>query len=151
MNVGTLAETYGASFNISGFFNNSGGNQWTFTQSTGVLAVQAAASGYASWAATNGGGQTADLDFDNDGVANGVEFFMGQTGSSFTANPPLAGNTVTWPKSAGFVGTYKVETSSDLNIRTDVTGSAVDNGTSVSYTLPTGNPKLFVHLVVTPN
>ncbi len=158
VNVGTLAETYGASFNVPGFANNSGvwtmtsgGNEWTFTEATGILTVQAAASGYATWASANAGGQTADLDFDNDGVANGVEFFMGQTGSSFTANPPLVGNTVTWPKSAGFVGSYKVETSTDLVNWTDVTGSAVDNGTSVSYTLPTGNPKLFVHLVVTPN
>lgn len=158
VNVGTLTETYGATFSVVGFTNNagvwtmtSGANQWTFTQATGVLTVQAAASGYASWAATNAGGQTADLDYDNDGVANGVEFFMGATGSSFTSNPPVVGNVVTWPKAAGFSGTYRVETSADLVNWTNVTGSAVDNGTSVSYTLPTGNPKLFAHLVVIPN
>jgi hypothetical protein len=100
----------------------AGSKQWTFTQATGVLTVGAAPSGYASWASANAGGQTADLDYDNDGVANGVEFFMGQTGSGFTANPPLVGDTVTWPKSAGFVGSYKVETSTDLVIWTDVTG-----------------------------
>jgi autotransporter-associated beta strand protein len=158
VNVGTLTETYGLTFSVTGFTNNagvwtmtSGGNEWTFTEATGILTVQAATSGYASWAAANAGGQTAGLDFDNDGVANGVEFFMGTTGSSFTANPPVTGGTVTWPKSAGFSGTYRVETSTDLVTWTDVTGSAVDNGSSVSYTLPTGNSKLFVHLVITPN
>lgn len=42
-----------------------------------------AADDYAAWATANGA-TTAELDHDNDGVENGVEYFMGQTGSSFT-------------------------------------------------------------------
>ena len=76
---------------------------------------------------------------------------MGQTGSSFTANPGVVAGKVTWPKVAGYSGTYRVETSGDLSHWTDVTVSAVDNGSSVSYTLPAGNSKLFVHLVALPN
>lgn len=158
IHTASLEETYGPTFSVMGFTNNAGvwtmtagANVWTFTQATGVLTVQAAAGGYTSWAAANAGGQTADLDHDGDGVKNGVEFFMGETGSGFTANPAAVNGTVTWPKSAAFSGTFRVETSTDLIHWTDVTGAAVDHGTSVSYTLPTGNPKLFVHLVVTPD
>jgi len=158
VNVGSLTESYGATFNVTGFTNNAGvwtkiagGNQWTFTQSSGVLSVQAATGGYSSWAATNAGGQTADLDYDGDGVQNGIEYFMGETGSGFTATPTVVAGQITWQKSAGFVGTYRVETSDNFILWNDVTGAAVDNGSSVSYTLPTGNSKLFVHLVVLPN
>ncbi|MEK7949644.1 beta strand repeat-containing protein [Luteolibacter soli] len=158
VDVGSLTETYGGTFSVAGFTNSSGvwtktagGNLWTFTQSTGVLTVQVATGGYSSWAATNAGGQTESQDYDGDGVQNGIEYFMGQTGSGFTANPSVVAGQITWPKSAGFSGTYRVETSTNLTSWTDVTGSAVDNGSSVSYTLPTGNAKLFVHLLVTPN
>jgi autotransporter-associated beta strand protein len=158
VNVGSLTETYGGTFNVVGFTNNAGvwtkiegGNQWTFTQSSGVLTVQEATGDYTSWAAANAGNQSADLDYDGDGVENGVEYFMGQTGTSFTANPAVVAGQITWPKSASFSGTYRVETSDNLETWNDVTGSAVDNGSSVSFTLPTGNSKLFVHLVVLPN
>ena len=40
-------------------------------------------------------GQGSGQDFDKDGMPNGVEYFMGATGSSFTPNPPIAGGTVT--------------------------------------------------------
>ncbi len=114
------------------------------------IALVGTPSGYASWAATNAGGQTAELDFDNDGVANGIEFFMGETGSTFTANPAVVGGKVTWPKSTGFTGTYAVETSPDLAVWTAATEGVVDNGTSVEYTLPTGEVRLFLRLAVTP-
>ena len=110
------------------------------------------ASGFSTWAGANGAtGQSSSDDHDGDGVPNGVEYFMGQTGSSFTSNPALNGaNTVTWPKSAGFTDSYRVETSTNLSFWTDVTAGAVDNGSSVSYTL-TGAGKQFVRLVVIAN
>ncbi len=114
------------------------------------IALVGTPSGYASWAATNAGGQTAELDFDNDGVANGIEFFMGETGSTFTANPAVVGGKVTWPKSAAYIGTWAVETSPDLAVWTAATEGVVDNGTSVEYTLPTGEVRLFLRLAVTP-
>jgi len=114
---------------------------------TGILQVTTGPAGYASWAATNAGGQAANLDFDNDGVANGVEYFMGATGSTFTPNPAVINGTITWPKDPTAAATGVVETSPDLVTWTSVT--AADNGTSLSYTLPTGSPKLFVRLRVT--
>jgi hypothetical protein len=106
-------------------------------------------SGYAGWAGANAPGQTPGEDYDNDGVENGIEYFMGQTGSSFTALPGLDGtNTITWPKDPAYTGTWQVQTSPDLGTWTDVAGT--DNTTSVSYTLPSGMDKLFVRLLVTP-
>jgi autotransporter-associated beta strand protein len=166
-NVTSLAGPYGTSFQVvntdgSPWSNTGetwtkdggGGKTWSFDETTGTLSLSQGA-GYSAWAALNAGGQDPNLDFDLDGVQNGVEFFMGETGSTFTANPTVvtsgAVRTVTWPKSASFSGTYKVETSENLASWTNVTGSVVDNGSSVVYTLPTGSPKVFVRLVVTPN
>jgi hypothetical protein len=116
---------------------------------------------YAAWATENAGSQAANLDWDNDGVSNGVEFFMGAA-SGFTANPGLVGSTVTWPNggniSSSAYGTqFVVQTSSDLVTWGDVTeGDFQQFGTntagSLSYTLdPANNPgKQFVRLRVTP-
>lgn len=106
--------------------------------------------GYPTWAAANAGGQAGNLDYDGDGVANGVEFFMGETGSSFTANPQPVGGLVKWPHSATATGaTFKVWTSDNLSTWTDKTADAVDSGGFVSYLLPVSDPKLFVRLEVT--
>ncbi len=114
--------------------------------STGTVTVAAS---YAGWASTNAPGQTPGQDYDNDGVDNGLEYFMGQTGSSFTAMPGLdATNKVTWPKAPTYNGTWQVQTSPDLAAWTNVVGT--DNGTSVSYTLPSGLGTRFVRLLVTP-
>ena len=113
---------------------------------TGTVTVGA---GYAGWASTNAPGQTPGQDHDNDGVENGLEYFMGQTGSSFTAMPGLdATNKVTWTKDPTYSGTWQVQTSPDLATWTNVVGT--DNGTSVSYTLPTGLGTAFVRLLATP-
>jgi autotransporter-associated beta strand protein len=104
---------------------------------------------YAGWSATNAPGQTPDLDYDNDGVENGIEYFMGLSSPGFTANPGLIANTITWPKSATFSGSYVVQTSGNLKNWTNVT--ATDSGSSVSYTLPAGQEKLFVRISVDPN
>jgi hypothetical protein len=117
---------------------------------------------FSSWATDYAGGQTANLDWDNDGVPNGVEYFM-NAAPGFTANPGLVGNTVTWPNggnipSSEYGTQYVVQTSSDLVTWGDETEGDVDqNGTntasSLSYTLdPANNPgKQFVRLKVTPN
>ena len=117
---------------------------------------------YASWATEYAGSQAANLDWDNDGVSNGVEFFMGAA-SGFTANPGLVGSTVTWPNggniSSSAYGTqFVVQTSSDLVTWDDVTEGdfqqfGTNTASSLSYTLdPVNNPgKQFVRLKVTPN
>ncbi len=105
---------------------------------------------YSTWAAVNAGGQDASLDKDGDGVANGVEYFMGETGSSFTANPQPVANVVSWPRSSIATGvTFRVFTSSDLSSWTDVTANAdTSNPAFVRYTLPPNAPALFVRLQV---
>ncbi len=112
----------------------------------------AATSGFSAWAnANNASNQTADQDHDNDGVKNGIEYFMGQTGSSFTALPALDGtNTITWPMDPAYLGTYEVQTSPNLSDWTNVTPRPVPSGGNLSYLLPTGLGKRFVRLLVTP-
>jgi hypothetical protein len=112
--------------------------------------------GYDTWATTNAGGQTTDLDYDNDGVANGVEYFMNTT-PGFTANPSFVGNTVSWPNggnipSSEYGTQYVVQTSSDLVTWDDVSEGNADNGATLSYTVdPVNGPaKQFVRLKVTP-
>ncbi|MES2924929.1 MAG: autotransporter-associated beta strand repeat-containing protein [Verrucomicrobiota bacterium] len=133
---------------------------------TGTGKIQVTPS-YGWWASANANNQTANLDFDNDGVKNGVEYFMGRTGSSFTANPSVVAGAVTWTNGGnipitayGPLGQYVVETSPDLVTWTPATegvgpGFVTTNtngpGGSLTYTLPTGAGKLFARLVVRPN
>lgn len=130
---------------------------------TGLLNVTGTAtSGYSTWAATNAGGQTADLDYDGDGVANGIEYFMGETGSTFTANPGIdSANKVTWPNggnidSANYGTEFTVQTSPDLINWTNVASgdSALTNnasGVSYQFAPSTMGAKKFARLKVTPN
>jgi hypothetical protein len=114
--------------------------------------IPAPSAGFTGWASNNGAtGQTPDQDHDNDGVDNGIEYFMGQTGSSFTAMPGLDGtNTVTWTMDPAYNGTYEVQTSPDLSVWTNVTPKPVPSDGNLSHTLPTGQGKQFVRLLVTP-
>jgi hypothetical protein len=119
-----------------------------------VVAVPGS-SPYAGWATDYAGDQTANLDWDNDGVPNGVEYFMNAT-AGFTANPGLVGNTVTWPNGGNIPSTdygtqFVVQTSTDLVIWEDVGEGNLDtNDGSLSYTV-SGPDKQFVRLKVTPN
>ncbi len=130
----------------------------TFTMEAGVTPFELPVvffdnnNGFSGWAAANAGGQGAAQDFDGDGVANGVEYFMGQTGSSFTPNPQPVGGIITWPHSATAYGaTFKVWISDNLSTWLNKTADAVDANGVVTYTLPVGEPKVFVRLeVVTP-
>jgi hypothetical protein len=113
---------------------------------------------YTSWATDNAGGQAASLDWDNDGVSNGVEYFM-NAAPGFTANPgPDGSKTVTWtnggniPSSAYGTG-FVVQTSTDLLSWADVPGNdtnLVNTSGSVTYTLP-GAGKQFARLKVKIN
>jgi autotransporter-associated beta strand protein len=126
------------------------GTSATVSVNSGNVILTVTVGGFASWAAANAPGQSPGDDHDNDGVKNGVEYFMGQSGSSFTSNPGLdETHKIIWPKDTAFNGTWEVETSPDLINWTNV--AATDLGTSVEYTLPGGMGTLFVRLVVTPN
>ena len=107
------------------------------------------AGGYNVWAASNAGGQAANLDFDHDGVANGVEYFMGQTGSTFTPNPSVVNGKVTWPYDPTTSGiTYLVMSSTNLGSWAPVSPQPVPSGGTLEYLLPTTGPTLFVRLEV---
>jgi hypothetical protein len=110
---------------------------------------------YALWASTNAGGQTADLDWDNDGVTNGVEYFM-NAAPGFTANPVLdSSNKITWTngdniRSSEYGTRFVVQTSADLTTWEDVAENQLfSNDGSLSY-IVTGSGKQFVRLKVMP-
>jgi len=105
---------------------------------------------YADWAAANAPGQSPGEDYNNDGVDNGVAYFMGATG--IATNPGLDGtNTVTWPVSATFSGDYEVQTSPDLGTWTNYTPKPAPSGGNLTFTLPSNLGKQFVRLLVIPN
>ena len=114
---------------------------------------------FATWAITNAGGQAANMDWDNDGVPNAVEFFMNAS-PGFTPNPGPVDNTVTWinggniPSSA-YGTAFVVQSSVDLVTWTDVPGNdsnLVNTSNSVAYTFSvSGVGKQFIRLKLTLN
>jgi hypothetical protein len=123
-----------------------------------------ATTGYVPWAATNGASNQPSEDTNNDGVANGVAYFMDKTG--LATNPGINGSgQVTWPNGGNINSSeygpgkqYVVQTSSDLQNWLDVDVLDLDTNTdavglvdgSLSYTLTGASPQ-FVRLKVTPN
>jgi autotransporter-associated beta strand protein len=123
-------------------------------------------SGYASWAGANSISLIPSEDTNNDGVANGVAYFMNVTG--LATNPAINGTTkkVTWPNGGNINSDqygiqFVVQTSSDLQTWTNVlvgdpnliNTSAVVSPPSdgeLSYTLTGASPQ-FARLKVTPN
>ncbi len=118
--------------------------------------------GYAAWKTVNGTTQTLDLDHDGDGVANGIEYFLGgnTNTSGFTPLPGVtkaAGTlSITWVKAASYNGTYGtdffVETSPTLAADSWTTeilgGTVVISGNELKYSFPAGTNQ-FVRLKVT--
>jgi autotransporter-associated beta strand protein len=147
---------------LTGTFSTSAPTGYTWNYGTGsnsqITLIQDAA-GYDSWKTANAGGQDSSLDWDNDGISNGVEFFMNAP-SGFTANPALAAGVISWTNggninSAAYGTQYVVQTSDDLVIWSDVpagelTINSAGPGGSLVYTL-TGPGKRFVRLKVSPN
>ena len=120
--------------------------------------------GYSSWASVNGAGANLNDDHDNDGVDNGVEYFMGGPNGNTTGFTALPGVTntggilsVTWTKAGDYTGTYGnqfvVETSDSLGgIWTDEVspGNVTVSGNIVTYTFPSPlGTKRFARLRVT--
>ncbi len=123
------------------------------------------ASNYDTWATTNGvPGQAANLDHDNDGVSNGVEYFIGGPTGNTTGFTPVPSVTttggvssITWTKAATYTGVYDtdyfVETSTSLATGSWATeaspGTVTISGNNVTYTFPAGPVKNFARLKVT--
>lgn len=128
-------------------FNTFAGPQFFIVGGTG---------GFADWAILNADGGAFDEDHDLDGMKNGIEYFFGETGSSFTANPSPVDGVVKWPRDASATGVgFRIWTSEtlDLNSWTNVTGDAdlISEPGFINYTLPTLTPKLFVRFEVFEN
>lgn len=124
--------------------------------------------GFAAWQTANSTAGTLDEDHDDDGVSNGIEYFIGGTTlpaantTGFTALPsvtPGSPLTVTWTKAATYTGTYgthfRVETSETLSgawspVSEGVGADTVQiSGNNITYTFPAGPAKKFARLVVT--
>ena len=113
---------------------------------------------YTVWASTHAGGGLPEGDSNNDGVKNGIAYFMNATG--IATNPALDATTrtVAWPNggiipSSEYGTQFVVQTSDDLAAWTDVLLSdpqLTNTSGSVSYTF-TGTAPHFVRLKVTPN
>lgn len=142
--------------------NAGSGTEIAQITGTGTLTVTSSpVAGYSAWQTANAPGQTVDQDHDNDGVDNGIEYFMGLSGTAFTSTPGIVADSITWPMGATYSGTYGVDyviqTSSDLNIWSPASVGAgpgtvaVNPGTSVVFTMPAPAGQLFVRLLVNPN
>ena len=172
VDASTLIETFGSSFTIPGWSEASnvwtkivGSKKYTFAESSGILTL-APAGGYSGWQSANSTAQAINLDHDNDGVSNGVEYFLGGS-SNTTGFTPVPGvvNTagtlsITWTKAASYTGTYGtdfwVETSATLanpwtnQIADPAPGFTVTfpSANEVKYTFPAGTTN-FARLKVT--
>jgi len=126
-----------------------------YADNSRVTLTSAPGFNFTTWAAENAPGETIDMDHDHDGVPNGIEYFMGVAGSSFTAPPPIVANGhLSWPKDptySGVYGTdYSVQTSTDLDAWSDVLrGEVLVDSTSIDYTLAIDGFTKFARLKVT--
>lgn len=130
---------------------------FAYDSGTAIALVSGGSAGnYASWASANGiAGQAFDGDFDGDGLPNGLEYAIAGLNPSGPDGSPgtLANGTLTFTKRAEAVAngdvTYTIETSLSLaeGSWTPVTPD-VNNATTISYTLPAGQGKLFARLLV---
>ena len=132
---------------------------------SGTLHVNSGPAGYAAWQSSNHTSGTINQDHDNDGVPNGIEYFLGgdTDTTGFTPLPPvdkaLDGTfSVTWTKGSGYAGIYNtdysVETSTTLNgdwqVETLGGGQVTDAPGYVKYTFPSPlGSKKFARLKVT--
>jgi hypothetical protein len=136
------------------------GGTWAGTITLTYLAP-ADETGYAAWAGANVGGQGPELDFDGDGVTNGIEFFLNTPPGPTTLPVLNANNTISWTNGGNIpaleYGTrFILQTSQNLEDWTDVPlGGLVENTGDIAvpgvltFTL-TGSSPRFVRLRVTP-
>jgi autotransporter-associated beta strand protein len=120
--------------------------------------------GFAAWQSANGTAGALDEDHDNDGVSNGIEFFLGGGADTtgFTELPGVVADggalSVTWTKAGDYDGVYGtdfvVETSETLSgtwspeaLSPAPGATVVITGNEVKFTFPAGT-KNFARLKV---
>ena len=106
--------------------------------------------GYAGWAHDHAGDGMPGEDFNNDGVSNGVAYFMGMDG--LATLPGVVDGKVTWPY-VNDVAAYEVQVSDNLTDWVPATSGVEETSSprQVIYTLlPSADPRKFCRLVVTP-
>jgi hypothetical protein len=116
--------------------------------------VASSSSGYSDWAALNVGGQTAGLDYDNDGVPNGIQYFLTKSGPS-TSISYLPLPAAKWLRDPSAAAAFNVQSSEDLSMWTNIPPDdpRLDvNANSVTYLFaPSDNRKRqFIRLEVLP-
>lgn len=140
--------------------NPGSGTELAQITGSGTLTVvsEPVVTGYQLWQDQNASGAPFTGDHDSDSVPNGIEYFMGETGNSFTVIPCLdASRSVLWPIGANYVGSYGpdffLETSPDLQGWNPVAIGDVTliPGVSLAYTLPTVSNANFLRLAVNPD
>ncbi len=116
---------------------------------------------FTTWQSLNGTSGSITADHDNDGVPDGIEYFLGGT-SNTTGQTVLPGITntsgtlsITWTKSATYLGVYGtdfvIETSTSLTgawTTESLGGNVAITGNNVTYTFPAAGTRRFVRLKV---
>jgi hypothetical protein len=106
---------------------------------------------YSYWAQIHATGGPPGGDHDNDGMPNAIEYLMGETGNTFTPNPTVINNTITWPKDPDAKASWEVQVSDTLDPLSWQPApyqSVTDTGSSIIFTLPAGQPRKFTRLKV---
>ena len=116
---------------------------------------------FESWQTANNTTGAFDSDHDNDGVPDGIEYFIGGN-SNTTGHTPMPGVengigalSVTWTRSSNYPGIYgthfRVESSDTLTgtwTPETVGGNVTVTGNNITYTFPSGGARRFVRLKV---
>jgi hypothetical protein len=163
-NTTTIVQTGGTGDKIIKYAYNTGASTsftMTVDNSSGLhnyafvnVVPEPSASSYSTWASANEiPGQPAGGDFDKDGLSNIVEYALGLS-PTVSSVPPgtfdgslLSFTKGTEAKANGDV-TYEIEQSTTLGGWTVVVPDAPASAT-ISYTLPSGQPKVFARLKIT--
>lgn len=116
---------------------------------------------FTTWQTLNGTTGTFSDDHDNDGVPNGIEYFLGGNANTTGQTPlPAITNTngtlsITWtkgPSHPGVYGTdYLIETNTTLTgtwTSETLGGNVTINGNAITYTFPASGDRRFVRLKV---
>jgi autotransporter-associated beta strand protein len=121
----------------------------------GILQVDVGAK-FSDWLSENGIiGEPPDGDFDNDGIKNLIEYALGLSPTQSDASPgTLEDNSITFTKGTAAVDNgdvaYAIQISTTLAPQSwGAVTPTFESPSLISYTFPSGQPRLFCRLIVT--